>query len=100
MTEKRDKLPPDVPPPAGQKHERRSRERGKPPKVEPGALGRIGHDDLGNAVWTWRVDVPRRRDDDPTLDLLDSLDVDGLSIEDEDEEKPSDGSFNPYDKTR
>lgn len=101
MTEKDHKLPPDIPPPAGQKADRRqSRERGRPPKVDPATVGSVGHDDLGNAVWTWRVDVPRRRDDDPTLDLLECLDIDGLSLEDEDADAPEEKSFNPYNKTR
>lgn len=100
MTEKDDKLPPDVSPPAGQRRERRADRRGQPPKVEPRELGSVAHDELGNAVWTWRVDVPRRRDDDPTVDLLECLDGDGLSLEDEAEETADEKSFNPYDKTR
>ena len=91
-------LPDDVSPPAMAKKDRRNR-RG-PPKLDPKALGGVNHDDLGNAVWEWRVDVPRRRDDDPTIDLLDCLDVDGMSLEDEDSTDESEPSFNPYDKSR
>jgi hypothetical protein len=101
MTEKDHKLPLDLPPLAGKKSERRlPRQRGQPPKVDPAALGSVGHDDLGNAVWNWRVDVPRRRDDDPTIDLLQCLDIDGLSLEGDDDASADDKSFNPYNKTR
>ena len=101
MTEKDDKLPPDVSPPVGErKDRRRPGDRGQAGKVDANALGKVDHDDLGNAVWNWRVEVPRRRDDDPTIDLLQCLDVDGLSLEDDDEEKPNAHSFNPYNKTR
>ena len=98
MTEKDLKIPPDVSPPAGEKKDRRrGKKRSEPPKPDPKTVGTVGHDDLGNAVWEWRVDVPRRRDDDPTIDLLDCLDVDGLSIEDEESENSED-KFNPYNK--
>ncbi|MDX1561578.1 MAG: hypothetical protein R3305_01550 [Gammaproteobacteria bacterium] len=103
MTDKDRKLPPDVPPPAGERRpndRRKSRGRSEPPRVDPKELGKVGHDDLGNAVWNWRVDVPRRRDDDPTIDLLECLDVDGLSLEDDDGTEKDDDSFNPYNKTR
>jgi hypothetical protein len=101
MTEKDEKLPPDVSPPAGKsKDRRRSAERSRPAAVDPRTLGKVGHDDLGNAVWNWRVEVPRRRDDDPTVDLLQCLDVDGLSLEDDEEPKTDEKSFNPYNKTR
>ena len=81
--------------------DRRSGGRGKAP-ASPKVSGSVGRDQLGNAVWEWRVDVPRRRDDDPTIDLLECLDVDGLSIEGEEkEQKPlKKGHFNPYNKTR
>lgn len=100
MSNKDVKIPRDVPAPAGKKGDRRrDGERGGPPKPSPKAIGQVGHDDLGNAVWNWRVDVPRRRDDDPTLDLLDCLDVDGLALED-DESEANDDKFNPYNKRR
>ena len=100
MTEKNRKLPPEESPTAHQEGDRRrTGGRGKP-RVPPKVAGSVGRDQLGNAVWEWRVDVPRRRDDDPTIDLLECLDVDGLSIE-EDEKKPlKKGNFNPYNKTR
>ena len=59
-------------------------------------LGQVNFNDKGNAVWEWRVDVPRRRDEDATIDLLECLDTSELSIDEEkDEEKSSE--FNPYD---
>lgn len=102
MTKKDDKLPEDVSPPAGHHRDRRRRDlRRAPPKVDASELGAVSHDDLGNAVWSWRVDVPRRREDDPTIDLLECLDVEGLSLEDDDEAADAqEHSFNPYDKTR
>lgn len=94
-----DKVPDDVSPPAMSKQDRRNR-RGGVPKMDPKALGGVSHDDLGNAVWEWRVDVPRRRDDDPTIDLLDCLDVDGMSLEDDESAPDEEESFNPYNKSR
>jgi hypothetical protein len=100
MTKKeREKLPDDISPPAMSKQDRRSRRDGAP-KMDPKALGAVSHDDLGNAVWEWRVEVPRRRDDDPTIDLLDCLDVDGMSLEDDDSKPAKEDSFNPYNKSR
>ena len=81
------------------KKDRRDRSGG-PPKLDPKTLGGVSHDPLGNAVWEWRVDVPRRRDDDPTIDLLDCLDVDGMSLEDEASPDADEESFNPYNKSR
>jgi hypothetical protein len=101
MTKKPDELPDDVSPPAAAQTDRRQRDRSaRPPRLDPKALGGISHDDLGNAVWEWRVDVPRRRDDDPTIDLIDCLDVDGMSLEDEKPATDEDESFNPYNKSR
>ena len=94
-------LPDDVSGPAEAETDRRQAgRRAGPPKLDPKALGGVSHDDLGNAVWEWRVDVPRRRDDDPTIDLIDCLDVDGMSLEDEKAELTEDESFNPYNKSR
>ena len=69
-----------------------------PPK--PKATGSVGRDDLGNAVWEWRVDEQRRRDDDPTIDLLQCLNVDGLAIEDDEKKAAKPDNFNPYNKSR
>jgi hypothetical protein len=101
MTEKDSKLPRQPPSAKGTDKDRR-RSAGPGPDRKPRAIGSVGRDELGNAVWEWRVDVPRRRDDDPTIDLLDCLQVDGLSIEEEEEEKKTlkRGNFNPYNKPR
>lgn len=102
MTENdRDHRPPKPSPAASPTRERRrSGNRGGEPAIRPRAVGQISHDDLGNAVWEWRVDVPRRRDDDPTLDLVQCLDTGDLSLEDDGQPKPGKKSFNPYNKTR
>lgn len=64
---------------------------------KPKAEGVVTFDDRGNAVWDWRVDTPQRREDDPTIDFLKCLDVDGLEIEDEDSASDNTiNSFNPY----
>jgi hypothetical protein len=47
----------------------------------------IKFDDKGNPVLEVRVDVPRRREDDNTIDLLKCLDADGLKLQLEDEPK-------------
>ena len=101
MTEKHDKPRSQAPPEDDAGSERRRRRAGgEPPKIDPHRLGGVGHDEQGNAVWQWRVDV-RRRDDDPTIDLLECLDVDGLTLDDEDSGEASEAeSFNPYNKTR
>ena len=100
MTKKNRKIPPDEPATERLEGDRRSGGRGKAPP-SPKVSGTVGRDQLGNAVWEWRVDVPRRRDDDPTIDLLECLDVDGLSIEDEEEQKQvKKGNFNPYNRSR
>ncbi len=63
----------------------------------PKADGNVTFDDKGNAVWEWRIDEPRRREDDPTVDFLECLDIDDLEIEGDDSEddEPQEG-FNPY----
>jgi hypothetical protein len=100
MTEKNRKRPPEAPPKArADRDRRRSGGRGKAPP-SPKVSGTVGRDQLGNAVWEWRVDVPRRRDDDPTIDLLECLDVDGLSIEEDEQQPRKRGNFNPYNKIR
>ena len=48
----------------------------------------IKFDAKGNPVLEVRVDVPRRREDDNTIDLLKCLDADSLNLELEDEPKP------------
>ena len=101
MTENdRENRPPNLSPAKPARDRRRSGPRGAKTSVKPRAVGQVNHDDLGNAVWEWRVDVPLRRDDDPTLDLMQCLDVDGLSLEDDAQKQPDKASFNPYDKVR
>ena len=60
-------------------------------------LAYIDHDDLGNAVWTVRPKIPGVADNDPTLDPIECLDVEGLAVEDDDEASNPDGR-NPYDR--
>lgn len=58
----------------------------------------VTFDGRGNAVWEWKVDAPRRRLDDPTIDFLKALDIDTLEIA-PDEEAPADppgGGYDPY----
>lgn len=51
---------------------------------------RVRFDDRGNPVWELRVDdVPRRRKDDSTVDLLKCLDPDSLSLVDDDDDEPA-----------
>jgi hypothetical protein len=100
MPEKTGKIERNPALPTDTNTDRRQRDsRSGAPKPGAKSLGAIGHDDLGNAVWEWRVDVPARREDDPTIDLLDCLDVEGLSLEDEEGQSQPD-SFNPYNKKR
>ena len=82
------KHPPETPPPADG-HERRKSSR---------ALTRheIEFDAKGNPVWRVRVDSPSRRQDDDTLDLLKCLDVEGLSLT-EDETPNNDDRGRGYD---
>jgi hypothetical protein len=62
------------------------------------AIGGVTYDAKGDPVWEWRVNVPRRREGDPTIDLLKCLDVADLRLEDEKEEP--DLGINPYDTAR
>ena len=48
---------------------------------------KIEFDAKGNPVLKVRVDVPRRREDDNTIDLLKCLDGDALNLQLEDEPK-------------
>ncbi|HEU4620437.1 MAG TPA: hypothetical protein VFV10_20555 [Gammaproteobacteria bacterium] len=58
-------------------------------------FGKVAYDAKGDPVFEWRVKVPRRREDDPTVDLLKCLDLDGLRLEDDADER--DRGINPYD---
>lgn len=44
---------------------------------------RVRFDAKGNPVWEVRTDVPRRRKDDNTVDLLKCLDDDSLALADD-----------------
>jgi hypothetical protein len=99
MTEKNGKSPPEPPLTQGPTVDRR-RTSNRAQRAAPKVAGAVTRDQLGNAVWEWRVDAPRRRDDDPTIDLLECLDVDGLSIEDEKDKSREPENFNPYNKPR
>jgi hypothetical protein len=44
----------------------------------------IRFDEQGNSVLDVRTEVPRRREDDDTVDLIESLDADALGLELED----------------
>jgi hypothetical protein len=50
------------------------------------------------SVWDWQPTTPRRRADDPAVDILKCLDVGGLTlVEDErPEEPPPRQGFDPY----
>ena len=41
----------------------------------------VRFDEQGNSVLDVRTDVPRRREDDDTVDLIESLDADALGLE-------------------
>jgi hypothetical protein len=71
-------------------------------EIDPRDLGTVEHDHRGDAVWNWHVRVPGQRDEDPTIDFLEALEVDGMSIEDDaDSDVAADSKvFNPYDKER
>ncbi len=51
--------------------------------VRENGLGTIRYDAKGDPVWEWRVEERRRRQDDPTLDMLKALDCQELTIAEE-----------------
>ena len=63
------------------------------------ASPQIAIDAKGNAIWHWKTEEPRRREEDPTIDLLECLTSEQLALNDPDEEPPAEG-FNPYDHTK
>ncbi len=66
----------------------RGPDRRDPEQVENSRVERtIKFDAKGNPVLEVRTDVPRRRGDDDTIDLLKCLDADALNLEIEDEPK-------------
>jgi len=71
---------------------------------DPGKpTGNVSFNETGNPVWQMRAEVPRRRQDDDTIDMLKCLDLDSLSLEDEDslpgeeDTEPTDG-YDPYNR--
>ena len=58
-------------------------------------LGEVTFDAKGNPVWQLAVEIPRRRANDEPVDLLECLDVDSLSLEDDNGAKDTPG-YNPY----
>lgn len=68
--------------------------------LDENRFGEVEFDAKGNAVWQWRTEEPRRREDDPTIDLLECLTSEQLSLAEPDEEAPADDDFNPYDRSK
>ncbi len=59
---------------------------------------RIRFDAKGDPIWEVRTDhIPRRREDDDTINLLRCLVPESLSLEDDDADS-DEGGFDPYDK--
>ena len=71
------------------------RGRGPDEQLDEGASGEVTFDAKGNPVWQIRVDMPRRRKDDHTIDMLKRLELDSLSLADESVPK-GDTGYNPY----
>ena len=64
----------------------RGPDRRDPDNTDDSQVSRqIKFDDKGNPVLEVRVDVPRRREDDNTIDLLKCLDADALNLQLEDQ---------------
>ena len=63
----------------------------------------VSFDVKGDPVLQLRVDLPRRREDDKPINELDHLNLDSLSLQDEDSSqgeentRPS-GGYNPYNR--
>jgi len=52
----------------------------------------------GRSVWDWQPTTPRRRADDPAVDILKCLDFGGLTLADDEppKELPPREGFDPY----
>jgi hypothetical protein len=61
-------------------------------------LGDVTFDAKGNPIWQLKVELPRRRKDDNTLDLIKCLEVDTIALADEadNDEAPKVRGYNPY----
>ena len=62
--------------------------------AKPATRSEVTFDAKGNPVWEVRVEAPRRREDDDTVDLLQILDSDELSLQDEEPETRT--GYDPY----
>ena len=71
-----------------------TRDRRRSRKIE--ARHEVEFDAKGNPVWQVRVDSPSRRQDDDTFDLLKCLDVEGLSLSDEEPATDKGLGYDPY----
>jgi hypothetical protein len=58
--------------------------------------GKLTYDAKGNPVWEWRENLPRRRHDDSTVDMLKCLDSGALTLAEDADEDHGKG-VNPYD---
>lgn len=85
------KPPPPINTPTYRGPDRRRNKRNK------GAQGRIRYNAKGDPIWEPFADAPRRRKDDETFDLLKALDVDSLSLADDETPESVEG-FNPYER--
>jgi hypothetical protein len=65
---------------------------------KPDVHADISFDAKGNPVWEVRVESPRRRSDDDTIDLLKCLDSDLLLEQEEEDELSTTGGYNPYNR--
>ena len=72
------------------------RRENEAPQEQEKAFGEVKFDSKGNPVWETRVDVPRRRKEDDTIDLLKCLDDESLSLADEQQAAPDAEGYNPY----
>jgi hypothetical protein len=72
---------------------------GRERRKKKGAVrGEVSHDAKGNPVWRMSTDVPRRRQDDDTVDLLKCLDVEDLSLADDVPREDASEGYDPYDR--
>ena len=94
-------------PSVSKEHKRRHDEAGASPaavsepqvrSLQSSELGTVRYDAKGDPVWEWRVEVPRRRCDDTTVNLLKCLDSGTLSLaEDVSELRDAERGIDPYD---
>ena len=74
-------------------------DRRKTKGAKPDVRREVTFDANGKSVLEVRVETPGRRKDDDTVDLLECLDADSLSIEEDAAPDPAPGAGrNPYDR--